>query len=102
MQGAQEENYFACFFKELCHKTNQLFQLTSKGVIPLHNVLAVEQKDFFIIGRIAAASILLSGCSPHCFLPFVADILVHREMDVLDDNAYCLMEKCTRLKVEKV
>ena len=60
----QEKNYFVCFLRSWV-----------KSYFNYPGLNTVEQKDFVIIGRIVAASILLSGCSPHCFPPIIADFL---------------------------
>lgn len=102
--GGPKRELFRLFIHELCHKANGLFQSSSKGLIPTHNILAVQRKDYYTIGRIVAASILLVGCPPKCFAPVISDFLVYGEvrMNVLDEGVYCILNEEIRPKLQEV
>lgn len=60
--------------------TSGLFAGWPQHVVPLHNVQAVANNKFYVIGKMMAVCLVQGGQPPVCFAPAVADFLVHDEV----------------------
>lgn len=76
--GGPRRELFRLFLEEMKTRATRLFQRSPAGVLPNHNVTAMN--DYFITGCILSASIVLGGPPPVCFTPAVADMLVYGDV----------------------
>ena len=60
--------------------TSGLFVGWPCNVIPFHNIQALANNDFYLIGKIISTSIIQGGQPPVCFAAPVADFLVYNEI----------------------
>ena len=77
--GGPRREFFQLFLQEM-KTTASLFDRTPNGLIFAHNITALSRGDFRVAGKIVAASILLGGPPPVCFIHPVADELVCSEV----------------------
>ena len=77
-RGGARRELFRLFLEEMKTRATRLFQRSPAGVLPNHNVTAMN--DYFITGCILSASIVLGGPPPMCFTPAVADMLVYGDV----------------------
>ena len=66
------------FFHLLMHEIfkSSLFTGFPSNVVPVHDVNAVRDNKFYVIGKMIAACIIQGGEAPACFAHAVADYLV--------------------------
>ena len=70
------------------------------AVTTSHNVVALQNRDYAVAGKIVGASIVQAGIAPYCFSRSVADFIVHGEVrskarlgDITDPDIRSKMEK---------
>ena len=80
---------------DLYLKAGLLFFSTERGILPVHNLPALNGRTFEVIGKIMAAIILLGGSPPQCFVPEITDFLVYGEVRRASmDTRISLTAKC--------
>lgn len=77
--GGPRREFFQLAMKE-CMKTSFLFTGWPENVVPQHNVEAVANNTYFIVGKLIATCIVQGGQPPVCFAKAVADFLIYNEV----------------------
>ena len=75
-EGGPRREFFGHLVKEALQQPT-LFVGWPDHVIPVHNIDAVSDNKYYIIGKMIATSIIQGGQSPLCFSAAVADFLVY-------------------------
>ena len=98
--GGPRREFFQLAIKEFMKKSS-LFIGWPENVIPQHNVEAVANNTYFVVGKLIATSIVQGGQAPLCFSKAVVDFLIYDEVKskvCLDDIPICDI----RVKLRKV
>ena len=77
--GGPRREFFQLAIKE-CMNTSSLFTGWPRNVVPQHNVEAVANNTYFIVGKLIATCIVQGGQPPVCFAKAVADFLIYNEV----------------------
>lgn len=98
--GGPRREFFELLMRE-AFTTSGLFVGWPQNVIPTHNVQALADNKYYVVGKIIATSLVQGGQPPVCFSPAVADYLVFDEVK----SSPCLQDipdYDVRQKLEKV
>lgn len=77
--GGPRREFFYLVIRDIFTKSG-LFAGHPHHVVPLHNVNAVENKMFYLVGRMIATVLVQGGQPPACFAKAIADFLVFHEI----------------------
>lgn len=77
--GGPRREYFQLVMREIFTKSG-LFVGWPLNVIPVHNVQAVAQNKYYVVGKIIATSLVQGGQPPVCFSAALADYTVFDEV----------------------
>ena len=77
--GGPRREFFQLAVKE-CMKTSSLFTGWPENVVPQHNVEAVANNTYYIVGKLISTCIIQGGQPPLCFSKAVADFLIYNEV----------------------
>ena len=77
--GGPRREFFQLPIKE-CMQTSSLFSGWPENVVPQHNVEAVANNTYYIVGKLIATCIIQGGQPPLCFSKAVADFLIYNEV----------------------
>ena len=78
-EGGPRREFFQLALKE-AFTTSGLFCGWPENVVPIHNVEAVANNNFYTIGKLIATCLVQGGQPPVCFAGAVADYLVYNEI----------------------
>ena len=74
-EGGPRREFFQLAMKD-AFTTTGLFAGWPENVVPVHNVGAVVNNDYYVIGKIVATCLVQGGQPPACFCTAVADYLI--------------------------
>ena len=96
--GGPSREFFRLVSKHMC-EDGSLFAGPSTERTLVHNVLALESKDYLIVGRLIALSLIYGGPSPHFFSSAVVAYLLNEPLntsmvnEIADGNLQSLLHK---------
>lgn len=77
--GGPRREYFRLLMRDVFTKSG-LFSGYPEHVVPLHNVEALAENKFYLIGKMIATSIVQGGEAPTCFAKAVADFIIFSQV----------------------
>ena len=77
--GGPRREFFHLLNRDIFTKSG-LFAGHPHHVVPLHNVNAVENKMFYLVGQMIATILVQGGEPPACFAKAVSDLLIFRDI----------------------
>lgn len=83
-------------------KQNMLFEGPDGCRTPTHNLLALRQNKFFLMGKIVALSILNGGPAPKFFPKYIQEYLLYGHIIGNKDNAAQIPQEDVKDHVLKV
>lgn len=93
-------NFFQLAMKD-AFTTTGLFAGWPENVVPVHNVGAVVNNDYYVIGKIVAICLVQGGQPPACFCTTVSGYLVYNEIKckpcINDIPDYSLRQKLQKV-----
>ena len=84
--GGPRQELFRLFFESL-GEAGSIFNVLSKGILPIHNVLALSKKVYEVCRKIIAIAIVHGSQKPQCLAPEAAYFMVHGEIMKMDEQA---------------
>ena len=78
-KGGPRREFFHLLLNEIFNLSG-LFTGYPSNVIPLHNVEAVENRKFYVIGKMLATTLVQGGEAPSCFSKAIADYIVYDQV----------------------
>ena len=75
-EGGPMREFFRLFTQSLA-TAGSIFLMTTNGILPAHNVLALGKNHYRLCGNILASGIVHGAQSPMCFTPDAAHFLVY-------------------------
>ena len=99
--GGPRREFFSLFKQELALKSSH-FSRTNEGLVLIHNISAVVDGDYNIIGKVLASLLLFGGPPLQCFAPHIADFLVYGELKKSSPGLKCIPDYEIQRKLELV
>lgn len=75
-EGGPRREFFCHVIKEAL-QSSSMFVGWPDHVIPVHNINAISENKYYIIGKMIATSLIQGGQAPLCFSAAVADFMVY-------------------------
>ena len=101
--GGPKREFFHLLMQDIFNKS-KMFGGYPDNVVPFHDVVAVTNNVYYIVGKMISTCIVQGGEAPACFSKAVADYLVYGEIksdmcleDILDLDIRRLLEKVKTL-----
>ncbi|XP_011406870.1 PREDICTED: uncharacterized protein LOC105314410 [Amphimedon queenslandica] len=77
--GGPSREFFRLVLKHMCEDGNLFAGSTTERTL-VHNVLALESKDYYIVGQLISLSLIYGGPAPHFFSPSVVAYLLNEPL----------------------
>lgn len=101
-EGGPRREFFQLVMKQVFSDSG-LFAGWPENVVPIHNVVAVANNKYGVMGKIIATCLLHGGQPPVCFSNAVADYFVYDEIKcdpcINDVYDYSVREKLQKVRV---
>lgn len=87
-EGGPRREFFHLLMREIFKSS--LFSGFPSNVVPVHNIKAVSNNTYFVIGKMISTCIIQGGEVPACFAKAVADYLIFERVV----SPVCLNDVC--------
>ena len=100
--GGPRREFFQVHMRE-CFNKSGLFVGWPSNTVPVHNVEAIANNKFYIVGKMLSTCIIQGGQPPVCFSQGIADYLVYDEirskpcLEDIDD--YAVRQKLLKVRL---